>query len=702
MFDQAISRTRAKVADARTRWVLITIALLVATFSWQSTIPARAQASNGRGTPTLEAGVDTSIRPGDDFFAYANGRWLKATAIPAGRDRWTARDEISALVAQRVTQLLDDARTAAPGSTARKVADFRAAYLGQGFIEGRGLAPLKPLLDSIDRIGNKAALTRMLGSGLRADVDPLNWGVYTSSHVLGLSVEESIHGEKTNVAFLLQGGLGLPDRENYIGTDPGLRALRGAYQRYIERQLALANTDRASQRAAAVMALEAAIAQTHATREESANDHNADHRWTRADFALRAPGMDWSAFFDAAGLAKQEAFVAWQPTAIAGLASLVASQPLEAWKDYLRFHVIDRYADVLPRAFADEAMAMRAAENGDVARPPTRAQRALDATELAMSDVIGRMYVERYFPPAQKARVQTIVANVLAAFTRRVEAVSWMTPATKMIALAKLKMLYIGIGYPEHWEDYTDLSIDPKDALGNVRRVADRNYRHALARLGQPLEKSEWWIAPQTVGAILVFQQDAYEFTAALLQPPRFDSTESVAANYGSVGAIIGHDVTHFVDVLGADYDLDGAMHNWRTPDDTMGFETVAEPLVKQFAGYRPFADASVNGKLTLTENVADLGGLAAAFDAYRRTLGDRVGDAAYVRSQDREFFLAFAQSLRMRMSNAGMRAQLASDHAPEMYRVATVRNLDAWYDAFGVRPGDRLYLEPRARVRIW
>lgn len=657
---------------------------------------------NVRATPTLEVGVDSSVRAGDDFFSYANGSWLKATSIPAGNERWTARDEISALVAQRIAGLLDDARTAAPGSTARKVADFRAAYLDESAIEGKGLAPLKPLLDSIDRVHDKAALTHLLGSGVRADVDPLNWGVYKSSHVLGLSVEESIHGEKNNVAFLVQGGLGLPDRENYISADPGMRALRVKYQRYIERQLAFAKLDRASQRAAAVMALETAMAQSQATRDASANDHNADHRWTRADFAQRAPGMDWSAFFDAAGLSTQETFVAWQPTAITGLASLVSSQPLEAWKDYLRFHVIDRYADVLPHAIAEQALAMRAAEEGGSSQPHRRTQRALDATELAMSDAIGKMYVDRYFPATQKARVQAIVANVVAAFSRRVEAVPWMAPATKTIALAKLKMLYIGIGYPDRWEDYTDLTVDPKDALGNVRRVADRSYRHALARLDQPLDKSEWWIAPQTVGAILVFQQDAYEFTAALLQAPKFDPTESDAANYGSVGVNIGHDVTHFVDVLGADYDLEGAMHNWRSPDDTMGFQAAAEPLVNQFASYRPFPDASVNGKLTETENVADLGGLAAAFDAYRRTLGDKVSDTAYVRRQDREFFLAFAQSWRMRMSETGMRKQLANDHAPEMYRVATVRNLDAWYSAFDVRPGDRLYLEPSARVRIW
>ena len=661
-----------------------------------------AQRIHGVRTSKLEAGVDTSIKPGDDFFSYANGSWLKATVIPAGKERWTARDEINALVAQRILKLLDDARSAPAGSAARKVYDFRAAYLNENTIESKGTAPLQPLLDSIDRIQDRAALTRMLGRGLRADVDPLNWGIYKSSNPLGLSVEESIHGETNYVAFLVQGGLGLPDRENYISSDPAMQALRGKYQQYIGHQLALANFAGAEERAAAVMALETALARTQGTAEASANDHNADHRWTRADFAHDAPGMDWSAFFDAAGLTKQEDFVAWQPSAVTGLATLVSSRPLAEWKDYLRFHVLDRFADILPRAFAEQARSMHRELGNGALLDSTRVQRANAITQQAMSAAIGRMYAERYFPAAQRARVQGIVANVAAAFAKRVEVVTWLAPATRKMALAQLKLLYVGIGYPDSWEDFSDLAVDPKDALGNIRRVEDRSYRQALSHLGQPLGKSQWFIAPQTVGAILVFQQHTYDFTAALLQAPRFDPEESDAANYGSIGAIIGHDVTHFVDVLGADYDLTGAMHNWRTPEDTLRFAAAADPLMKQFASYHPFPDASVNGRLTVTENVADLGGLSAAFDAYRRSLGTRVNDKAYVHLMDREFFLAFAQSWRMRMTDAGMRKQLSNDHAPEMYRVATVRNLDAWYDAFNVLPGQRLYLDPAERVHIW
>jgi endothelin-converting enzyme/putative endopeptidase len=278
-----------------------------------------------------------------------------------------------------------------------------------------------------------------------------------------------------------------------------------------------------------------------------------------------------------------------------------------------------------------------------------------------------------------------------------------MSPQTRAIALAKLNKLYVGIGYPDHWQDYSGLAVDPGDPGGNIRRAAERNYRRAVARIGQPLDKTEWWVSPQMAGAVLVFEQNSYDFAAALLQPPKFDPTASDAATYGAIGAVIGHDISHFVDVLGAEYDTAGRARRWWTHDDSLRFENAAEPLVVQFSSYRPYPDVGVNGKLTRTENVADMAGLAAAFDAYRTTLGAKASDKEYVRRHDREFFIAFAQSWRSIISDGALRTQLANnDHAPERFRVSTVRNFDAWYDAFDVAPGQRLYLEPAARVHIW
>jgi putative endopeptidase len=354
-------------------------ALLAALTGWLMLSHSTAHAEDGRGPSRLESTVDARVIPGDDFFAYANGGWLRSTSLPAGKERWGTRDELEEQARRRIVALLDDAGAAPAGSTARKVADFRAAYLNEAAIEARGLASLKPLLDRVETVSDKAELARLLGRGMRADVDPMGFGIYQSAGVMGLSVEQSIHAEKNNSAFLVQGGLGLPDREDYLSPDPGKEALRARYRETIRKMLTLAGFGRADERASAVLALETAIAQSQGTREASGNDHNADTVWTRSDFVQRAPGMDWTAFFDEAGLAKQEVFVVWQLAAVTGLAAEVASRPLEAWKDYLRFHAIHDFADVLPRAFADEALALHiATETGP---QPSRAERALAATQ---------------------------------------------------------------------------------------------------------------------------------------------------------------------------------------------------------------------------------------------------------------------------------------------------------------------------------
>jgi putative endopeptidase len=635
-----------------------------------------------------------TVAPGDDFFAYANGAWLKSAVIPAGTGRRTVRDDINERTRAQVAAILEDARSAHPGSLARKVGDFRTALLEQSAIEAKGVAPLAPLLAAIDRVADRPALARLLGATMRADVDPLNLGDYTSASVFGLSVEHSIHGETRHTPFLVQGGLALGDRDAYLRQEPGAVERRGRYRRYIARVLRLAGFGDADARAESVLGLEIAIAGAHATREATAVDRNADQQWSRADFAREAPGLDWAAFFVAAGLGEQPVIVAWQPSTVKGVAALVASRPLAVWKDYLRFHAVDDRAEVLPRAFADAAAEMRGDER-------TQDQRALATTQAAMADAIGELYAARHFPPAQKARVRRIVQNVTAAFRARVANASWLSPASRAIAVAKVDALYVGIGYPDAWPDWSDLRIDPLDAFGNAERIAERARRQALTRLTEPYDQRDWALTPQTAGAVLIFQQNAYQFAAALLQPPKYDAAASEAAAYGAIGAIIGHDMSHVVDVLGADYEPDGRMRRWWTDDDAARFEAAAEPLVRQFSAYEALPGLHVDGRLTRTENVADLAGLVAAFDAYRRSL-DTGAHRDDVRRQDREFFIAFAQAFGSTMNEAGLRAQLANDHAPERYRMNTVRNLDAWYEAFDVVPGQRLYLEPSARVRIW
>ena len=550
---------------------------------------------------------------------------------------------------------------------------------------------------------DKRALAGLLGSSLRADVDPLNFAIFQSQNIFGFSVERGLHGEQHYLAFLLQGGLGLPDRDEYLENSPSRRRLRVAYLRYIGHTLTAAGFDHTSRRAAAVLELEAAIARVHALRKESEDNQNIGNHWASADFSNHAPGLDWPAFFSAADLSNQPDFVVWQPGAITGESALVGSYPLDTWKDYLRFHVMDRYAAVLPVVLAERAGVFHDIGGSDTSKQVSREQRAMNATGEALPELLGRMYVEEYFSAQMKAKLESIVAHVIDAFKKRIESIQWMAPETKKLALLKLKTMYFGVAYPERWSDYSTLIIDSRDAVGNLRRVAEWNYHNALLKLKQPVDPAEWITPPQAVAAYFIPQHNGYNFAAALLQPPKFDAASSDAANYGSIGAICGHEISHFVDLLGAENGARGELQHWWTKEDKAHFDAVSEGLAAQFSRYRPFPDLPINGERTLSENIADLGGLEAAFDAYRQTLGDKINDKNYVRQQDRQFFLAFARAWRAEYRPDALRAQVATDdHAPESFRVSTVRNVDAWYDAFDVGPSQRLYLEPQARVHIW
>jgi predicted metalloendopeptidase len=660
------------------------------------------------------AGVDTNVHPGDDFFAYANGDWLKATEIPTGKTRWTVRDEIQALTQQQVARLLEDVSarpTSSLNPTARKVANYRAAFLDQGTIEARGLAPIRPLLLRIGALREKSDLVRWLGSEMPADGDPMGFGGAQSAHLFGLALDKGIGGERLNAAFLVQGGLGLPDRENYLSDAAPMQALRSQYRDYLAQLWVLTGKQPDPQRIEAVIALETAIARSHATREDSGKEENAANLWTRADFARQAPGLDWAAFFAAAGLARQGAFVVWQPSAVQGAAALVAAQSLQVWKDYLHLRTVDRYAHVLPRAIADAASALHDVAVGGQSAPTPRRQQANAAVQRALGESVSRLYVERHFPASHKVRVNAIAAQVKAALRASVAGVHWLSPAARQQATAKLDAIYFGLGYPDQWPDDASLQIRSDDAFGNQRRIAQWRTRRALTQLGQPVNPKQWILPAHDVGAGLIFTQNAYNFPAGLLQAPKFDAAAAAAPdafNFGAIGAIAGHELTHFIDTLGADYDVRGAKRRWWNADDMARYQAATQPLVDQFSSYRPFPDTfpdvALNGEAGLPENLADLMGLTAAFEAYRQTLAShpRKDDAEFVKQQDQLFFIGFARSWRAKRTDEAIRKQAATDHPPEPYRIATVRNLDAWYHAFDVRPGHRLWLEPKDRARLW
>jgi predicted metalloendopeptidase len=660
-------------------------------------------ASTGSGIDL--AGRDTSVAPGDDFFAYANGGWLKATEIPPDRASYGVGSVIFDLTSKRIAELIQQAGSAQPprGSEAQKISDYYASFVDEAGIEAKGLRPLQPTLDRIAAIADRKALARALGATLRADVDALNATNFYTDNLFGLWVAQDL-GDPTRYApFLLQGGLDMPDRAYYVDPSPRMAEIRGKCQAHMAAVLALAGVADAPAKARRIFDLERRIALAHASREDSEDVKKANNHWTREDFESRAPGLDWQEYFAAAGLGEPSVFVVWQPGAVIGISALVASQPLETWRDYLGFHAIEHSAAVLPDAFGLERFAFHGTVLAGTPQRRDRWKRAVDATGLALGEAIGRIYVQRFFPPAAKARVEAIVANLMIAFGRRIDALDWMAPATRTRAKAKLATLKVGVGYPDRWRDYSGLEVVRGDAFGNAQRAELFEYRRNLRKLGASVDRSEWVMTPQTVNAVNLPVMNAMNFPAAILQPPFFDPERPLAMDYGAIGAVVGHEISHSFDDQGAQFDDAGRLQNWWTAEDLAHFEASAARLVRQYDAYRPFPDLAVNGKLTLSENIADVAGLSAAHDAYRLSLGGRPAPVVDGLSGDQQFFLSFAQSWRAKTREPALRQQILGDgHAPNEYRADTVRNLDAWYDAFQVKPTDRLFLPPGERARVW
>lgn len=681
-----------------------------------STPSALRAADTANAGPGIDlAGIDRAIAPGDDFFAYANGTWLKTTEIPADRASYGAFAILAEEANRRTRELIQEAATAtgAKGATnadARKVGDYYLAFMDEAAIEARGRGPIEPELAAIAALADKTALARLLGGQLRADVDPLNMTDFHTDRLFGLWVSPDFDNPAQNAAYLLQGGLGMPDRDNYLGTDRTSVALQAQYRAYIGRMLELAGSSApgtGAERAARIYALEAGIAATHATRTESMEVQRANNRWPLAGFPAKAPGLDWPVFFDAAGLsgrgAKATDLMVWHPGAVTGIAALVASEPLAVWKDYLAFRVIDRSAPLLSRAFVDEHFAFYGTALSGATQLRERWKRAVDSTNGALGEAVGKLYVAQYFPPEAKAEAQKMVQNIVVAFGRRVDNLAWMSPATRAKAKAKLDTLYVGIGYPDRWRDYSGLVVARDDAFGNAVRAELFDYASVLSQLAQPVDKTQWWMTPQTVNAVNLPLQNAMNFPAAILQPPFFDARTDPAQNYGGIGVVIGHEISHSFDDQGAQFDAGGRLANWWTDEDMQHFQAAAQRLTAQYDAYEPLPGSRVNGKLTLSENIADVAGIAAAYDGYRAVYGGKEGPSAQGLSGDQRFFLSFAQIWRSKTRPEALRSSLLTNgHAPGEFRAATVRNVDAWYEAFRIPPSARLALAPEARVRVW
>lgn len=634
------------------------------------------------------------LRPGQDFYAYANAAWLRTTSIPDGRDSIDTSEELRQRARARIAALVDGAAdgTLAPADDRerqliRLVGAYDRALRGPPPSMAAAVARLADELAAIDAIDGRAALAAALGRRLALD-DGTNT---RTDSVFGIWIHQDFHDPARYAVHLVQGGLGLSGREAYL--DPARAAESDRYRGRIARWLAAGGRADVSRRADAVLALEREIAAAHASRADTDDVWKTDNTWRRVDFAARAPGLDWTAFFRAAGLDGVPGVVVWQPSAVIGTAALAARAPLASWKDYLWLRTVEHYADLVGDVDGERPPA-------DGAPGPDARVRAAAATDVALAPAVGELYARRHFPAAAKARAAQMAAELRAALRRRIERASWMAPGTRDRALEKVDRMVVEVGYPEDRVDYDGLALAADDPVGNRRRLDRFEYARALARLAGPANPGEWQLAPQRVNALIVLSPNAYQFCAALLEPPFFDADGDDATNFGSAGAGMAHEFWHSFDELGHVYDAAGRLGDWWTDEDRARYAAVTAPLASQLRGYCQSGLGCADGDRVRTESVADLVGLEIALDAYRASrhgTADRVVDGL---SGEQRFFVAFARRWRrLETAEAARRALDRDTHAPPAARANLVRNVDAWYAAFRIAPRDGQFLPPAARV---
>ena len=641
------------------------------------------------------AGRDPAVHPGDDFYRYAGGRWLASEPLPPDHARWSSFDVLTARAETALQEILEAAAAgAAPaGSNERKLGDFYTSFLDAAAIEAQGLTPAQPGLAAIAGANTHEDLARLMA---RPEFDlpaPVDFDVTLDRKNPDRYVVSATHG-----------GLGLPEREFYLREDEQFATLRVKYREHIERLLGLAQFADAAGAAHAILALETEIARRHwpiADRRERERTYNPR---SRAELRALAPQFPWDAALEAAGLGDAAEVVIAELSAMPPLAQLFAATPVATWRGYLSYHYLRQHAALLPRAFDAETFDFLGRTLSGQPEQRARAKRAVQATNGALGEAAGQLYVARYFPPESKLAMVALVENLRRAYAARIAALPWMTAPTKAAAAGKLAAFRPKIGYPERWRDYSALEVRRGDAFGNATRAAVFEWRRRVDRLGQPTDRDEWLMAPQTVNAYYNPTFNEIVFPAAILQPPFFDPKADAAVNYGGIGAVIGHEMGHGFDDQGSKSDARGVQRSWWSARDTAAFGKLVGRLADQYAEFEPLPGIRVNGHLTLGENIGDLGGVNVALAAYRLALAGRAAPRLEALSGEQRFFLGFAQIWRALYRDESLRNQVLSDpHSPSMYRVnGVVRNLDEWYAAFEVKPGDRLYLAPAQRIRIW
>jgi putative endopeptidase len=647
-------------------------------------------------------GMDTSVKPGDDFFEYANGAWFKRTEIPADRTSTGSFQDLRILSEQRMKDLIADLHAKAPGTLTpeeHQILDLYDGFTDTAGIEARGLGPIAPALKRIAALrslrqvaalmGDQAFPSQADGDAIAADrinADPKNSNVY--------------------VVTVTQAGLGMPNRDYYLKTDDaGINATRIAYRQYLATMLGLSGATRnIAARAAAVYNLEEKMAESHwasAARRDADKTYNP---MAVGDLVKFAPGFDWVAFFRAQGIAPNRKLVVRENTAFPGLAATFAKTPLAVWKDYLTIHALHAEADYLPKAIDDADFAFYGKTIGGQDTQLPRETRAVNLIDVVLPHPFGKLYAAKYFPPETKAKAEKLVANIVAAYDADIRKIGWMSEVTKQKALDKLHAFTPHVGYPDQWRDFSGLAITRNDLVGDIARSNAFEWHYRLARIDQPVKRDEWNMTPPTVNAYYTQSFNAIFFPAAILQPPFFDPNADDAVNYGGIGVVIGHEIGHGFDDQGSKYTGGGILESWWTDDDRKAFEARVSMLGAQYDSYEGLPGLHVQGKLTMGENIGDLSGVAISLQAYHASLNGQPAPVLDGFTGDQRFFLGFAQVWRGKYRDGAMRLQVLSNpHSPPHWRtVGPVRNVDGWYDAFGVKPGDKYYLPPDQRVHLW
>jgi putative endopeptidase len=644
------------------------------------------------------ANMDLRLRPQDDFYGYVNGGWLKATQIPPDKSEVSVFSRLDDAGQEALRTLVEDAARnleSTPEPERRKIGSLFAGFMDEMELARLGLAPLRAELARIDELGDAAGVAALVARhnvlGVRTLLEP--------------RVQQDARDSSRYAVGLDQSGLGLPDRDYYLEADAKLSEIRGRYREHLQRMFELAGVGSAAADAQEVLLLETRIAGAQWTKVENRNPVKTYNKLELDNLEHLAPGYEWGAYLAAADLkGRIEHVIVSQPSYLAQLGSLVRETQPRAWRAYFRAQLLQAFAPYLGRAFVDEHFAFHGTVLSGIPVNRPRWKRGVALVNRCLGESLGRLYVDKYFPPASKARMLTLVEHLLAAYRTGIAALDWMGPQAKREAQAKLARLVTKIGYPDKWRDYTALEIASGDLVGNVMRAAAFDYAYALNKLGKPIDRDEWEMTPQTVNAYYDPQKNEIVFPAAILQPPFFDPGADDAVNYGSIGAVIGHEMSHGFDDQGRQFDADGNLRDWFSPEDHEKFATKAAAIARQYGAYEPVPGYRINSALTLGEDIADNAGLAVAFRAYQRSLGACPAPVIDGLTGEQRFYIGWAQAWQAKVREKSAILRIKADpHSPPRFRITgTVVNQSGFYAAFDVQPGDALYRPPQEHVTIW